>query len=124
MRNLVLTLAFLSLPTFAAPIDDDAALKALQHPDAVLIDVRSAEEFAAGSLPGATRIGHEEIAEQITTLAPDKDTPIVLYCRSGRRSSIAQDALQALGYRNVSNAGGYENFRLVLGDTQRPCSNC
>lgn len=124
MRAIALTLALLSLPALAAPTDDAAALSALQHPDAVLIDVRSAEEFASGSLPGARRIGHEEIAEQIATLAPDKSTPIVLYCRSGRRSSIAQDTLQALGYSNVSNAGGYEDFKLVLRDAHMPCSNC
>ena len=124
MRAIALTLALLSLPALAAPTDDDAALSALQHPDAVLIDVRSAEEFSSGSLPGARRIGHEEIAEQIATLAPDKSTPIVLYCRSGRRSSIAQDTLQALGYSNVSNAGGYEDFKLVLRDAHMPCSNC
>lgn len=124
MRLFAATLAMLCLPALAAPTDEQAALNALQQPTVVLIDVRTAEEFAAGSLPGATRIGHEEIAEQIGAVAPDKDTPIVLYCRSGRRSSIAQDALQALGYRNVSNAGGYDEFRLALRNATPPCNEC
>ena len=54
----------------------NAVLDALQSPDGLLIDVRTAEEFAAGALPGAQRIGHEEIAAQIASLAPDLDTPI------------------------------------------------
>ena len=43
-------------------------------------------------------------------MAPDKDTPVVLYCRSGRRSSIAQERLLEMGYRQVINAGGYQDF--------------
>lgn len=124
MRILVATLALLCLPAMAGPVEEEAALQALEQPAAILIDVRTAAEFAAGSLPGATRIGHEEIGEKIAGVAPDKDTPIVLYCRSGRRSSIAQDALQALGYRNVRNAGGYDDFRLALRNAAQPCSNC
>ncbi|KFX68068.1 sulfurtransferase [Pseudomonas taeanensis MS-3] len=102
------------LQVSAGEIDQPAALSALQAPETLLIDVRTAEEFAAGALPGAARIGHEQIAAQIATLAPEKDTVIVLYCRSGRRSSIAQDSLQALGYRNVINAGGYEQLKAEL----------
>ena len=93
------------LQVSAGEIDQPAALSALQAPETLLIDVRTAEEFAAGALPGAARIA---------TLAPEKDTVIVLYCRSGRRSSIAQDSLQALGYRNVINAGGYEQLEAEL----------
>ncbi|MGE8360440.1 rhodanese-like domain-containing protein [Pseudomonas sp.] len=115
MRTLVAVFALLTaLPLSAAEVDQDAALNALLEPDAVLIDVRTPEEFAEGALPGATRVDPEAIVEHLATLAPDKNTPIVLYCRSGRRSSNAQDALAAEGYTQVINAGGYEELSQVL----------
>ncbi|WP_079202125.1 rhodanese-like domain-containing protein [Pseudomonas sp. CC6-YY-74] len=115
MRVLATVLALLlSLPLAADEISLQRAVIALQTPDAVLIDVRTAEEFSAGALPGASRIGHEQIATQIAALAPDKNTPIVLYCRSGRRSALAQDSLVQLGYRNVINAGGYDQLKQAL----------
>ncbi|MGE8496044.1 MAG: rhodanese-like domain-containing protein [Pseudomonas sp.] len=115
MRTLAAVFALLTaLPLSAAEVDQPAALNALLEPDAVLIDVRTPEEFAEGALAGATRVDPEAIVEQIATLAPDKDTPIVLYCRSGRRSGNAQDALAAQGYTQVINAGGYEELNKVL----------
>lgn len=107
------TLAF-SLPALSAPVDQNAALQALQQPGAILIDVRSDAEFAAGALPDTRHIVHSRIAAQIADVTSDKDTPIVLYCRSGSRSSIAQDTLIGLGYRQVFNAGGYDDFKAVL----------
>lgn len=94
----------------AAPVDQSAALKALQRSNTVLIDVRTELEFAEGALPGATRIETENLAERIAAIAPDKDAPVVLYCRSGRRASAAQDLLQELGYSQVINAGGYQEL--------------
>lgn len=94
----------------AGEIDQQAALAALQQPGTVLIDVRTADEFAQGAIPGAIRIEPHEIGQRIDSVAPDKATPIVLYCRTGRRSSGAQDTLQSLGYSEVINAGGYEDF--------------
>lgn len=95
----------------AGEIDQSAALKALQRADSVLIDVRTEEEHAKGSLPGARRIETEHLAQHIASIAPDKDAPIVLYCRSGRRSAAAQDLLQAVGYRHVINAGSYQDLQ-------------
>ncbi|MCQ4319738.1 rhodanese-like domain-containing protein [Pseudomonas stutzeri] len=94
----------------AAPVDQSAALKALQRTNAVLIDVRTELEFAEGALPGATRIETENLAGRIAAIASDKDAPVVLYCRSGRRASAAQDLLQDLGYSQVINAGGYQEL--------------
>ena len=123
---LCLGLALSPLAAQAGEIDSSAALHALAQPGAVLIDVRSAEEFASGALPGATLIPHDDIAARITDVVPDKNAPIVLYCRSGRRSSIAQDELQALGYTQVINAGGYETFKLARDNpTESPtCTQC
>lgn len=95
----------------AAQVDQSAALDALQRPSSVLIDVRTEQEFAEGALPGATRIETEDLAERIAAVAPDKNAPVVLYCRSGRRASAAQDLLQELGYTQVFNAGGYQELK-------------
>ena len=80
----------------------------------VLIDVRSAEEYASGHLQGAVNIPHERIADEIGSVAADKSTPVILYCRSGRRADTALNALKAIGYENVSNYGGLEDAQMRL----------
>lgn len=79
--------------------------------DTVWIDVRSAVEHKIDRIDGDPRISHSKIASKISELVPDKSTDIRLYCRSGRRSGIAMDALQAAGYKNVTNAGGIDDAR-------------
>lgn len=110
-RLAALFLSLLASTAQAGEIDQAAALTQLAKPGTLLIDVRSADEFASGALPGAHNISHEQIAEQISRVAPDKSVPIVLYCRSGRRSGLAQDALQALGYHQVINAGSIDSLK-------------
>jgi phage shock protein E len=78
---------------------------------AVWIDVRSAGEYAQGHVAGATLIPHDEIEAGIQDLQVEKDTPILLYCRSGNRAGKAQKRLEALGYTNVTNLGGLEDAR-------------
>ena len=75
---------------------------------AVLIDVRSAEEFNTGHLAGAVNIPHTEIAEKISLVAKERSTPLYLYCRSGRRVGIAMEALKNSGYTVMYNLGGME----------------
>jgi len=77
--------------------------------EAYWIDVRSHDEFAAGHVEGAVNIPHTEIADRIAEVTSDKDKPLYLYCRSGRRSGIAMDVLQQMGYSNTINVGGYED---------------
>ena len=115
MRFLILLSGLLTfLGAQAEEIDQAAALATLQRADSLLIDVRSSEEFSAGALPGAIRIGHDEIAAQIASIAPDKDRHLVLYCRSGRRSGLAKQSLENLGYRQVINAGAYDDLLPLL----------
>ena len=73
----------------------------------VYIDVRSGAEYSEGHIEGALLMPHSRIEELIATSGVAKDTNIILYCRSGRRAAAAQDALQSLGFSNVSNGGGY-----------------
>jgi phage shock protein E len=73
------------------------------------IDVRSAQEYSDGHVEQATNIPHNEIAAGISELTTDKDATIYVYCRSGRRSGIAQDTLEGMGYTQVTNIGGLED---------------
>ena len=76
----------------------------------VWIDVRSAEEFNTGHLQGAVNIPHDKIIEGVKAVGSDKDAPINLYCRSGRRAEAALTELKNAGYTNVTNHGGYEDL--------------
>lgn len=60
----------------------------------VWIDVRSAEEFKEGHLQGALNIPHDKIVERIKSVSPDKNAPVNLYCRSGRRAEAALTELK------------------------------
>ena len=82
---------------------------------AVLLDVRSPEEYASGYLQGALNIPHDRIEAEIAAVAPDKSAQVILYCRSGRRANTALETLRAMGYTNVSNYGGLEDAQERLG---------
>lgn len=92
--------------TAAAESADKAAVKA----EGIWIDVRTAEEFAQGHLEDAVNIPVDQIAQAIEALSSDKDAPLHVYCRSGRRSEIARQLLLEKGYTNVTNHGGYEEL--------------
>lgn len=77
----------------------------------VLLDVRTQEEFDNGHIPGAVLLPYDEVEEKAGKLLPDKDREIVIYCRSGRRSAIAKDSLEALGYTNVKDFGGMNRWQ-------------
>ena len=72
----------------------------------IILDVRTQEEYDQGHIPGAFVISHEEIAEKAEEVLTDKDQLILVYCRSGRRSKIASEALVELGYTNIKEFGG------------------
>ena len=72
----------------------------------IILDVRTQEEYDQGHIPGAIVISHEEIAEKAEKMLTDKDQLILVYCRSGRRSKIAAEALAELGYTNIKEFGG------------------
>ncbi|TCP93329.1 phage shock protein E [Cricetibacter osteomyelitidis] len=77
----------------------------------VWIDVRSAEEFNSGHIQGALNIAHDKLAAEIAQIEPNKNAPINVYCRSGRRAELALIELKNLGYTNVINHGSYEDLR-------------
>lgn len=88
------------------PLTQDAFLALpKQGPDApVVIDVRTAEEFASGYVPGAMNIPHDQLAFRLAEVP--KDRPVVLYCRSGRRAGIAAGLLAANGHERLMHLQG------------------
>ena len=72
----------------------------------VILDVREQEEYDAGHIPGAILIPYTQIKEKANEMLPDKNQLILVYCRSGRRSKIAAEALVELGYTNIKEFGG------------------
>lgn len=74
---------------------------------ALLVDVRSAEEFAAGSIENAVNVPHTEIDELAKLIGADKHRSVVFFCRSGRRSGRALEALEDMGYTGIFNGTGY-----------------
>lgn len=74
----------------------------------LLLDVREAEEWHKGHIPGARHLCKGIIERDIESVVPDRGTALVLYCGGGYRSALAADALQQMGYTNVvSMAGGW-----------------
>ena len=109
----VLSTAAIAVPFFAsantAPQTEQSAVQP-EKAKGVWIDVRSAEEFNAGHLQDAMNIPHDQILARIQAVSPDKNAPVNLYCRSGRRAEIALNELKNAGYTNVTNHGGYEDL--------------
>ena len=76
----------------------------------IILDVRTQEEYDQGHIPGAILISHEEIAKKAEEVLTDKEQLILVYCRSGRRSKIAAEALVELGYTNIKEFGGISDW--------------
>ena len=72
----------------------------------IILDVRTQEEYDQGHIPGAIVIPQDKIAEKAEQVLTDKNQLILVYCRSGRRSKLAAEALIELGYTNIKEFGG------------------
>ena len=109
----VLSATAIAVPFFAsantAPQTEQSAVQP-EKAKGVWIDVRSAEEFNTGHLQDAVNIPHDQILARIQAVSPDKNAPVNLYCRSGRRAEAALTELKNAGYTNVTNHGGYEDL--------------
>ncbi|MEW5755452.1 MAG: rhodanese-like domain-containing protein [Pseudomonadota bacterium] len=77
---------------------------------ALLLDVRSAGEYAQGHIEGAINIPHTELASRLGELDSNKDRPVVVYCAAGVRAEKAKQVLVNAGYQNVYNARGYSDL--------------
>ena len=75
----------------------------------IILDVRRADEFASGHIPGAVNLANEIIGEDdaaVEAALPDKDQLILVYCRSGNRSKQASEQLADMGYTQIKEFGG------------------
>lgn len=88
---------------------DLSTLLAAPDSKALLLDVRAKDEYDAGHISGAVLMPYDAIKATFTEA--DKNRPIVVYCRSGRRSAIAAETLVAMGYTDVSDFGGIDNWK-------------
>ena len=76
----------------------------------IILDVRTAEEFAEKHIPNAINIPNETIGNEEIEELPDKNQLILVYCRSGNRSKQASEKLAALGYTNIYEFGGINDW--------------
>ena len=76
----------------------------------IILDVRTIEEFAEKHIPNAINIPNETIGSEELAELPDKNQLILVYCRSGNRSKQASEKLAALGYTNIYEFGGINNW--------------
>lgn len=82
---------------------DIEELKKMQNNGAIVIDVRSKQEFMENHINGAISLPEFDIKQKIVEIVKDKEKYIVLYCGTGARSKKAQKELQYMGYKNVYN---------------------
>ena len=76
----------------------------------IILDVRTIEEFAEKHIPNAINIPNETIGSEELAELPDKNQLILVYCRSGNRSKQASEKLAALGYTNIYEFGGINDW--------------
>ncbi len=80
----------------------------------IILDARTIEEFNEGHIEGAILIPEYEIGDRAEKELPYKDQLILVYCRSGRRSKIAAQALADMGYTNVKEFGGIIDWQYEI----------
>ena len=90
---------------------DEAVEMMKKESDYIILDVRRADEFAEGHIPGAINLPNESIGTAEIPELPRKSQLILVYCRSGRRSKEASEKLVKLGYTNIVEFGGILDWK-------------
>lgn len=96
---------FFKSPQISQGIDEYKAT-----PGALLLDVRTPQEYREGHIPESKNLPLQSL-DQAISLIPQKDTPVFVYCHSGSRSSQAAVLLKNMGYQNVKNIGGIASWQ-------------
>ncbi|MGI6176674.1 MAG: rhodanese-like domain-containing protein [Christensenellales bacterium] len=89
---------------------EDAKSRIDSEQEIILLDVRTEAEYNVGHIPNAILIPNETITDEMPALLPDLDAEILIYCRSGNRSAQAAKKLIAIGYTNVYDFGGINDW--------------
>ncbi len=97
-------------PAYVSISQDEAKLMMKDEDGHVIVDVRRADEYAQGHIPGAILIPNESITDTPPEELTDKNQIILVYCRTGRRSKEASQKLADMGYVNVYEFGGIEDW--------------
>jgi phage shock protein E len=110
MKKNLFTLIYVSLILFCNPnAESKNKVETLLKQNALVVDVRTIEEFNSEHFPNAKHIPLNEIENRISEFG-DKTKPIILYCRSGNRSGKAKLILEQAGFTNITNAGGLNDM--------------
>lgn len=107
-KILISFISFFSFTVFSVEVTDISAQQLLEAKtqDWLIIDVRTEKEYNQGHVPGAINIAHDQIAANMSKLLARKDTPVVLYCRSGFRAGKAADVLLEHDFTQVKHLEG------------------
>ena len=104
-------MAFLNLFANIAPIEINRGMETFKKaPGAVLLDVRTREEYSEAYIGGSINVPLDEL-NGIAAIVRNPDTPIFVYCRSERRSARAASFLRRIGYTNVRDIGGILDYK-------------
>ena len=102
-------------PAATSPATDPATARKWIAAGAVVLDVRTADEYGGGHLPQAANIPVQEFASHLPDVdelaGGDKAKRIVVYCAAGGRAAKAKQQLEAAGYTQVVNGGGFNDLR-------------
>ena len=95
-------------------ISVDEAAQMYGRDDVVVVDVRRPDEYAEGHVDGAVNVPVDEVEARLSEieakLGGDRNKPIVVYCRSGRRAARAKEILTKNGFTKVTNLGGLSDW--------------
>ncbi len=97
---------------------DGATARQLVQAGARLVDVRTREEFEAGHVAGALLVPYEQVGARVAEIGPPGE-PVVVYCRSGRRSAIAAETLRKLGFSQVYDLGPMDAWSVPVASASR-----
>lgn len=107
-RTLMVLAAAMLAATCGGRSEIEKASTVLDAP--VYVDVRSAAEYAQGHVRGAINIAHDQMELRYTELEKYRDQRIILYCRSGRRSTSALAVLNSKGFTRAENGGSFDGL--------------
>lgn len=92
-------------------ISQEEAKEMMDTQDVIILDVREQDEYDSGHIPGAVLLPVGTIDEETAAeVIPEKDSTVLVYCRSGNRSKTASSALAELGYSNIYEFGGINTW--------------
>lgn len=93
-------------------VSDKKIAKLLNDPKTYIVDVRTPDEFADGTINGAVNIPHNTIKDNLDKFEGKQQ--VVVFCKGGKRADIARTELNSNGIKKVFNVGGYERVKSIL----------